>query len=251
MSPPGWLSADWPAPSRVGAGVTTCELPGVSRPPFTPGNLGDRCGDDAADVARNRAILVEHLHLPAVPAWLRQVHGTDVHIASKLAVPAIPTVADASYTDEPGCVLAVLTADCLPVLVCDADGREIAAIHAGWRGLCAGVIEASLGKFRAPPDSLRVWLGPAIAAKSYEVGEEVRAAFLARSAVAEQAFTPTRHGHWLCDLYALARQRLQACGVASVHGGDFDTFTDPRFNSHRREKIGGRFASLIWIEETA
>ena len=245
----GWLQPMWPAPPRVRAGVTTRELPGVSRPPFAHGNLGDRCGDDPADVAANRALLVKHAPLPADPAWLRQVHGTAVHTPSKGEVPAAPPLADAAYTNEAGCVLAVLTADCLPLLVCDAAGTEVAAIHAGWRGLCAGVIEATLAKFQAAPAALQVWLGPAIAAKSYEVGEEVRAAFLAQSAAAERAFAPTRPGHWLCDLYALARLRLEACGICAVHGGEFDTFTDPRFYSHRREKVGGRFASLIWIED--
>ena len=244
----GWLQPDWPAPARVRAAVTTRDFPGVSRPPFAQGNLGDRCGDEPADVASNRALLIDQLHLPAAPAWLRQVHGTDVHIATRDASSS-PALADAAYTDEPGCVVTVLTADCLPLLVCDAAGREVAAIHAGWRGLCAGVIEASLQKFHAAPASLHVWLGPAIAASSYEVGEEVRAAFLTHSAASECAFTPTRPGHWRCDLYALARQRLQACGVSSIHGGGFDTYTDPRFYSHRREKIGGRFASLVWIGE--
>ncbi|HVJ61217.1 MAG TPA: laccase domain-containing protein, partial [Tahibacter sp.] len=142
----------------------------------------------------------------------------------------------------------VLTADCLPLLVASDDGREVAAIHAGWRGLAAGVIEATLRRFEASPDRLRVWLGPAIDAASYEVGDEVRDAFVAHDPAAAQAFEPTRPGHWLCDLVALARLRLAAFGVVDVAGGGFDTLTDERFYSHRRNRPTGRFASLIWIE---
>jgi YfiH family protein len=156
--------------------------------------------------------------------------------------------ADAAFTAQPGTVLAILTADCLPILLCADDGSEVAAVHAGWRGLSAGVIDACIARLRTTPDRLLAWLGPAIGADSYEVGDEVRTAFLAKSEAAQSAFVPTRAGHWLCDLYTLARQRLGAFGVHRVYGGEFDTFTDSRFYSYRRDGAGsGRFASLIWI----
>lgn len=245
------LTPDWAAPSRVRSCVSTSDLPGASRPPFERGNLGDRCGDDPDDVAANRRLLIEHAGLPGAPRWLRQVHGIDVHVPQVATTDAQAPIADAAYTCEPGVVCAVLTADCLPLLVASEDGREVAAIHAGWRGLAAGVIEATLRHFRAPATQLRVWLGPAIGAASYEVGDEVRAAFLAHDAAAAQAFTATRPGHWLCDLYALARQRLAALGVGKIDGGGFDTFTDARFYSHRRGRPTGRFASMIWIDANA
>ena len=248
----GVLIPDWKLPPGVHAAVSTRTLPGVSPSPFDGGNLGARCGDEADNVAANRAVLRRELALPGEPPWLRQVHGTEVHLATAPGDPARrhhdDPVADAVYAREPGLVCAVQTADCLPLLICSDDGREVAAVHAGWRGLAAGVIEATLARFAAPASRLRVWLGPAIAAASYEVGEDVRAAFIAADPHAEVAFSETRPGHWLCDLYELARQRLHAAGVADVSGGGFDTFTDARFYSHRRERPTGRFASLIWIE---
>lgn len=240
------LAADWPAPHGVRTLVTVRGMPGASSAPFEAFNLGDRCGDDPVAVAANRAALAALL--PAPPRWLRQEHGTDVYVAEPRAVPAHPSPADASYTDATGVVLAVLTADCLPLLVCSVDGAEIAAIHAGWRGLAAGAIEAALARFRAPRERLLAWLGPAIGAASYEVGVEVRDALVTRDPSTEIAFTPTRPGHWHCDLSALARRRLAAGGVGAVFGGGFDTFVDSRFYSHRRDSVTGRFASLIWRE---
>lgn len=248
----GLLIPDWTLPPGVHAVVTTRELPGVSPSPFERGNLGSRCGDAPANVAVNRAVLRRELALPSEPVWLRQVHGIAVHGAETGGDPDRDhhddPVADAVYCDRPGLVCAILTADCLPLLFCSADGREVAAAHAGWRGLAAGVIEATLARFRAAPAQVRVWLGPAIAGPSYEVGDEVRAAFLSADARAASAFTATRPGHWLCDLVELARQRLQTAGVVEVGGGDFDTLTETRFYSHRRGHPTGRFASLIWIE---
>jgi YfiH family protein len=229
----------------VRALVTTRRFLGVSLPPFHAGNLGDRCGDDADAVAANRARLAQHL--PAPPRWLRQVHGVEVHRAeAQLPTASESPSADAAYTRERGVVLAVLTADCLPLLLSAESGAEVAAIHAGWRGLSAGVIEATLRHFESPPGHIKVWLGPAIGPASYEVGDEVRAAFCAVDADAEVAFAATRPGHWLCDLYALARQRLAAAGVTRVSGGGYDTHADARFYSHRRDRTTGRFASLIW-----
>jgi YfiH family protein len=160
--------------------------------------------------------------------------------------------ADAAFTTQTNIVLAVLTADCLPILVCADDGSEIAAIHAGWRGLGQGVIQSCVQRLRTPRGRLLAWLGPAIGQESYEVGEEVRAAIVATDAGAEGAFAPTRPGHWLCDLYTLARRRLNALGVARIYGGGFDTYRDPRFYSYRRDGVrSGRFASLIWRTESA
>jgi YfiH family protein len=248
--PAAWLMPDWPRPPSVRALVTTRDFPGTSRPPFGAGNLGDRCGDDPAAVAANRALLVRRAALPAPPHWLRQVHGTAVHPARGAAT-AQPPLADAAHTRDTGVVLAVLTADCLPLLLCAPDGSEVAAVHAGWRGLAAGVIEQAVAAFSCPAPGLSAWLGPAIGAASYEVGEEVRAAFVDVMPAAAQAFAPTRPGHWFCDLYALARQRLAALGVGQVYGGGLDTYGDLRWYSHRRERIGGRFASLIWIDGAA
>lgn len=251
----GLLIPAWELPPGVRAAVTTRRLAGVSPSPFDSGNLGSRCGDAPANVAANRVVLRHTLALPSEPVWLRQVHGVAVHAVAQQGNPDgdhhDDPVADAAYTNRPGLVCLVQTADCLPLLICSDDGREVAAVHAGWRGLAAGVIEATLARFEAPAAQLRVWLGPAIGPASYEVGEEVRAAFVAHDATAHRAFSETRPGHWLCDLYELARQRLAAVGVDAVSGGGFDTFTDPRFYSHRRSRPTGRFASLIWIEPLA
>lgn len=160
--------------------------------------------------------------------------------------------ADAAFTVQARVVLAILSADCLPILVCAGDGAEIAAIHAGWRGLASGVIQSCLGRLRTPPENVLVWLGPAIGPHSYEVGDEVREAFAGLADASSMAFTAARPGHWHCDLYALARQRLNALGVTRIYGGNFDTFTDPRFYSYRRDGArSGRFASLIWINRHA
>jgi|SRR5579883_420840 len=241
-----WISPRWPAPARVRAVVTTRRMAGTSQPPFDAFNLGSHCGDAPAAVTANRAALTGLLALPGEPRWLRQVHGTDI-AQFDAATNADPPSADASTTRTPGIVLAVLTADCLPLLVCAEDGGEIAAIHAGWRGLAAGVIERCIERMQAPRGKLLVWLGPAIGASSYEIGTEVRDVFVAQSAENELAFAPTRPGHWHCDLYALARHRLAALGITGVYGGSFDTFADERFYSYRREPRTGRFASLIWI----
>jgi YfiH family protein len=241
-----WIIPDWPAPANVRAVVTTRNGPGVSQPPFDAFNLGARCGDDPQAVARNRVRLREVLPLPVEPRWLRQVHGMHVmHFAPDDAEEE--PEADAALTRQHDVVLAILTADCLPVLFCARDGSEIAAAHAGWRGLCAGVLENTVTAMRVAREDLLVWLGPAIGPRSYEVGDEVRAAFVAHHRAADQAFTPTRPGHWRCDLYTLARQRLRVAGATQIHGGNFDTFTDPRLYSYRRDGgRSGRFATLIW-----
>jgi YfiH family protein len=238
-----WIVPDWKAPAGIGAAVSTRWGPGVSEAPFDRLNLGLRSGDDVAAVAVNRRALAEALALPAPPQWLRQVHG--IAVADAGAAGDDEPVADASVARGPGQVLAILTADCLPVLFVSADGQTIGAAHAGWRGLAAGVLENTVTAMAA--DGIQAWLGPAIGASSYEVGEEVRAAFVDADEGAAAAFASTRPGHWHCDLYALARRRLIRAGVTQVSGGGFDTLTDERLYSYRRDGANsGRFASLIW-----
>lgn len=237
-----WLTPDWPAPAGVRACVTT-RAGGASQPPFDSLNLGDHVADDPAAVAVNRQVLVEALDCR--PAWLQQVHSADVVEADCRQVPT----ADASWSAVPGTACAVLTADCLPALFCDRAGTRVAAAHAGWRGLAAGVLENTVAALGVEPAELLVWLGPAIGPQSFEVGAEVREAFVAVHAEAQHAFVPSTHaGKFMADLYALARIRLAACGVDAVYGGGLDTFSDPRFFSYRRAARTGRFASLVWIE---
>jgi hypothetical protein len=249
--PAAWIIPDWPAPARVRAVTTTRQGPGTSQPPHECFNLGARVGEDPGVTAANRAMLLRALGLPSGPAWLRQVHGTAVHevrSARRVAGGAEPE-ADAATTTVAGAVLAVLTADCLPVLLCADDGTEVAAVHAGWRGLRAGVIEAACARLRTPGPRLLAWLGPAIGPSAYEVGDEVREAFVADDAGAAAGFRAARRGHWYCDLYALARMRLARLGVERVHGGDHCTHRDAgRFYSYRRDGVTGRMASLVWIE---
>lgn len=244
-----WIFPDWPAPSRVHAAITTRQGPGISAAPFDRFNLGLRSGDSIEAVGANRSALQQALRLPSAPRWLHQVHGVNVAQLGPLPGASEPQ-ADAAVSHIPGTVLAILTADCLPVLFCAADGSEIGAAHAGWRGLAAGVLEATLTQLETPPARLLAWLGPCIGAASYEVGEEVREAFAAPDAAAAAHFVPTRPGHWRCNLAALARPRLQAAGVRYVHGGDYDTLADARFYSYRRDGArSGRFASLVWLAD--
>jgi YfiH family protein len=246
------LQPDWPAPAGVRAFTSLRRglSVGVSRPPFDDFNLGAHCGDVSEAVETNRAALGWVGDLPSAPCWLRQVHGTRVW---RFDAPAKSEIeADAAVTSATGVVLAVLTADCLPVLFCARDGSEVAAAHAGWRGLCAGVLENTVAALRSAPEALLAWLGPAAGPAAYEVGEDVRQAFIERDPRAAAAFRPTRPGHWLCDLYALARQRLAAVGVQAVSGGDRCTLSEPAaFFSHRRDGRSGRMASLIWRQPDA
>ncbi|TNJ35475.1 peptidoglycan editing factor PgeF [Arenimonas terrae] len=249
MATPAWFEADWPAPPGVRALTTLRTGEGVSPPPFDRFNLGLRCGDDPVLAQRNRARLADWLALPSPPHWLQQVHGTGVLRFDAAPAPGgDEPEADAAVTSAPGVVLAILTADCLPVVFAARDGSEVAAAHAGWRGLAAGVLEATVAAMRTPPARLAAWLGPAAGPQAYEIGAEVREAFLARDAAAAAAFAPTRPGHWRVDLYALARRRLAAAGVSGVHGGGLCTISDPaRFFSHRRDGRSGRLATLAWI----
>jgi len=242
---PARLPAGWPAPPGVVAFTTLRHGAGVSKPPFDRFNLGMRAGDDPAAVASNRAELGERFGLPSPPRWLRQVHGTRVVLEPGGDEPE----ADAAVTRTPGTVLAILTADCLPVVLAARDGCVVGAAHAGWRGLAAGVLEATVGAMDVPADGLVAWLGPAAGPQAYEVGQEVFDAFVEADPQASVAFLATRPGHWRVDLYALARQRLAEAGVRDVHGGNLCTISDSqRFFSHRRDQRGGRMATLAWMQ---
>jgi YfiH family protein len=258
-----WILPDWPRPPNVRAVTTTREGPSRSAYGF---NVGTRCGDDPVAVAKNRSFLREILCLPSEPCWLQQVHGTRVvtldtaltrdddslrnHDATEPGADPREPQADAAITRSPGVVLAIQTADCLPVLFAAYDACEIAAAHAGWRGLAAGVLENTLAAMHTPPSHILAWLGPAIGAESYEVGDEVREAFVAHDPAAASAFVATRSGHWSCDLYELARQRLRRAAVPCIAGGGFDTFSDPRLHSYRRDGgHSGRMVSLAWMQD--
>ncbi len=226
--------------------VATTRIGGVSAGRYASLNLGAHVGDDHVAVVENRRRLVQALELPTSPRWLKQVHGVNV-TRFNATVPARPPVADAAVTRERGVALAVLTADCLPVLLAARDGSVIGAAHAGWRGLAAGVIEATLAAMGVPAGEVTAWLGPAIGRDHYEVGEEAHAAF-AGSPGFEAAFMRSRQAdHWYCDLVVLARGRLAVAGVGGITGGAWDTFADPeRFYSYRRDGQTGRMATLIW-----
>lgn len=239
---PDWTEPDWPAPERVRALVTT-RHGGVSDGPYTSMNLGAHVGDSPLAVARNRAILREFL--PAEPLWLDQVHGVDVADARTCT----SARADASFAAGSGAVCAVMTADCLPVLFCDDEGTVVAAAHAGWRGLAAGVLDATIASMQVAPSRIMAWMGPAIGPDAFEVGEEVRQVFVAADPAAAEAFVPAgRSGKFLADLFLLARLRLRAAGVERVSGGGICTWSDPlRYFSYRRDRVTGRLASLVWL----
>ncbi|WP_297814023.1 peptidoglycan editing factor PgeF [uncultured Methylophaga sp.] len=238
------LRPDWPAPSNIHA-FSTYRQGGISLPPYDSLNLGDHVGDDAQAVADNRQRLLTQAHLPAEPLWLQQVHGNDV-IDARHWTTAIS--ADASYSNQPDQVCTVLTADCLPVLFTDRSGRQVAAAHAGWRGLLAGVLEKPLACFSGRREDILVWLGPAIGPQQFEVGREVFEAFCERDNAASRAFQQRDADHFLADIYLLARQRLAQAGVTAVFGGEHCTVSEAdKFYSYRRDGDTGRMASLIWI----
>ena len=234
------VAAAWPIRGvRV---YTTTRHGGVSRGPYASLNLGTHVGDSPEDVLANRMRVREALRLPSVPRWLNQIHGSRV-IDARAINQAVD--ADGSFTSVPRIVCAVLTADCLPIVLADRKARCIAALHGGWRGLAAGVIEAGVAALAVPPSNVVAWLGPAIGARHYEVGESVRTAF---GDGAQIAFRAIGAGRYQADLYALARIRLAACGISEVYGGGFDTLGDPRFYSYRETQVCGRMATLAWIE---
>ena len=251
MSQLKFINPNWPAPTNVKA-LQTTRNGGVSHAPYASLNLGAHVGDDALTVAKNRQLL--NPYLPSEPVWVNQVHGIEVIDAAKST--SLQN-ADASFTTQPNVVCVTMTADCLPVLLCDSAGTVVSAVHAGWRGLCDGVIEAAVNKMSVRPSDILAWLGPAIGPNAFEVGDDVRQQFMAQDSQAELAFKPhTEHqlnGKWLCGMYLIAQQRLNKVGVTQIYGGgineDFCTYTDEaRFFSFRRDNVTGRMAGMIWIE---
>ncbi|MDB5806382.1 MAG: uncharacterized protein JWN73_3704 [Betaproteobacteria bacterium] len=243
---PDWIVPHWQAPARVRALITT-RAGGVSPAPYDSMNFGLRSGDTAQNVRANRALL--RAALPAEPLWLHQVHGNVVVHAESAAD---DSAADGAVAHTAGRVCAVMAADCMPVLLCNRAGTAVGAAHAGWRGLAGGVLEAAVDALDCGPEDVMAYLGPCIGPAQFEVGDDVLAAFSAHDPRAATAFRryPGRPGKWLCDLYALARQRLHARGVRMVFGGGFCTVSDRRFFSHRRDQgSSGRMAGLIWLEQ--
>jgi YfiH family protein len=238
--PLDYIQPEWPAPAYVFAASTT-RVGGISEGRYASLNLGAHVGDDPGAVRQNRGILKDALGLPAEPLWLEQVHGNEV-------LGKEGSCADARVVGA-GQVAVVMTADCLPVLFTDLAGTQVAAAHAGWRGLEAGILENTVQAMQAESPEIMAWLGPAIGPDAFEVGDEVREAFLRHDANAVEAFRPSPAGRWLADIYLLARQRLASVGIKQVYGGDLCTYSDEeRFFSFRRDRETGRMASLIWIE---
>ncbi|MGL1834564.1 peptidoglycan editing factor PgeF [Rhodocyclaceae bacterium SMB388] len=248
MSATGFIRPVWEAPTNVHALVTT-RAGGVSRSPYEFLNLGLHVGDDPEAVQENRALV--RSHLPAEPVWLEQVHGTVVAELDHVMAGDAPPMADAAVARRTGVVCAVMSADCLPVILCDDAGSVVAAAHAGWRGLAAGVLETTVDRMGVAPGRLRAWLGPAIGPDAFEVGDEVRDRFISGDPDLGVAFRPAgAPGKWMADLYQLARNRLQNVGVERVGGGGWCTFSDAgRFYSYRRDRVTGRFATLVWLSE--
>jgi YfiH family protein len=254
MTQPIFLNPDWPAPAHVHAATST-RMGGVSHMEYASFNLAGHVGDSADSVATNREILQQALGMPEQPVWLMQVHGVEVLRHDGSTPIKLSHEYDACYSNQAGKVSAVMTADCLPVLFCNRVGSEVAAAHAGWRGLVDGVLDTTLAQFACARGEIIAWLGPAIGPKSFEVGADVRERFLSRwqaygtKAVAN-CFVPHGAQHWLCDMYALARLQLQALGIDAVYGGGLDTCADwQQFFSFRRDGDTGRMASVIWIEQ--
>ncbi len=242
---PSLITPDWPAPHGINACATT-RSGGLSLPPYDSFNLAEHTGDDPDAVTANRNALYAALRIGVPPRWLEQQHGTRV-IDS--ADPDADPQADGACTSAHSVVCAVLTADCLPVLLCDRDGTRVAALHCGWRGIARGIIEAGIAAMQRPPSSLLAWLGPAIGPTVYEVGEEVREALITMSGALAAAFQPASAGHWLLDLTGAARMLLEQQGVGGLYGGKHCTYAEPdRFFSHRRDGLTGRMATCIWLE---
>ncbi|MFT7413675.1 MAG: YfiH family protein [Methylophagaceae bacterium] len=244
MTADSLISLDWPAPDTIKA-LSTTRQGGFSLPPYDSFNLGTHVGDQLKIVIKNRDYLVNVAQLPESPRWLNQIHGTRVINSNNWQ---LNIDADAIVSHEKNHICTIMTADCLPLLLCNKQGDTVAAIHAGWRGLAAGIIEKTLTEFRCAPQDIMAWLGPAIGPSHFEVGPDVYQTFTQHSAKAMQAFQQTDATHYLADIYVLARQRLAILGVNAVFGGDLCTATDKqRFFSYRRDDITGRMASMIWI----
>jgi YfiH family protein len=246
-----FIQPNWPAPPNVRA-ASTLRTGGISREPYDSFNLAAHVGDETQAVTENRRLLKAALRLPAEPTWLEQIHGDSVAEASAQNECAMrPPRADASVARSAGRVCAILAADCLPVLFCSRDGDRVAAAHAGWRGLAAGVLDTTVGSLGLPGSKLIAWMGPAISQQAYEVGDDVRIAMLARDSGFASAFTPNARGRWQCDLYQLARRNLEQLGVKAIYGGGYCTYDDAdRFYSFRRDGQCGRMATLVWMTES-
>jgi conserved hypothetical protein, YfiH family len=238
----------WQVPNSIHA-FTTLRTGGVSQAPFDSFNLGDHVGDSVDDVMENRRLLTAQFGLPQPPLFLTQTHSTKV---LRLPYSDESVEADAVYTNQANQVCLVMTADCLPVLFVSQNGQEIAAAHAGWKGLCDGILENTVAEFACPTSEIQAWLGPAIGAKTFQVGQEVVDKFVAQNAEAINAFVPDEKqpGKYLGDIYLLAKQRLNKLGITSISGGDYCTVSEPeKFFSYRRENRTGRMATLIWRSE--
>jgi YfiH family protein len=241
----GWIEPDWPAAERVRV-ISTLRGGGVSEGPYGSLNLAQHVGDRPEAVAANRLLLREAAHLPGEPLWLEQVHGAEV--ARHGGTAGEPPRADAAVAFETGRVCVVMTADCLPVVFADRAGARVGVAHAGWRGLVGGVLEATIAALEVPPADLHAWLGPAIGPAAFEVGPEVRDAYLTRVAGGAKCFTRNDRGRYLADLHGLARLVLRTAGVTSVHGGGWCTHDEAeRFYSFRRDGVTGRMATLAWL----
>lgn len=241
-----FIQPDWPAPANVRA-FTTLRSVGHSKVPFDKFNLAYHVGDNEKDVQANRELLKNLLNLPNEPFWLEQTHST---IVLPITEKSTDKKGDASFTNQAKQVCVIMTADCLPILICNRKGTYVAAIHAGWRGLADGIIEKTLQAMNLSSDDMMAWLGPAIGSKVYEVGAEVRERFIANDIEANQAFVPSKNeGRWLADLYALAKLRLYKQNISAIYGGEYCTYSDKdRFFSYRRDgNQTGRMASLIWM----
>jgi purine-nucleoside/S-methyl-5'-thioadenosine phosphorylase / adenosine deaminase len=240
-----WIEPDWPTPPGVRL-ISTLRTGGVSEGRYSSLNLGEHVGDDASRVAENRRLLRDSTRLPAEPRWLKQIHGVAV---AELDEHTNDQAADASFTRHIGRVCAILTADCLPVMLAARSGEAVGAVHAGWRGLAAGVIESAVENLALPGEQLQAWLGPSIGPEHFEVGAEVRETFVFADATAESAFRPNARGRFQADLRVLARQRLERLGIRHIYGGEECTYAQPkRFFSYRRDGQTGRQATLIWRE---
>ncbi len=247
-----WISPEWPAPANVKVAIST-RMGGESQPPFQSNNMGLHVGDQAERVLANRRMLLAQLALSSEPQWLEQVHGTRVVEAQ--ADGRVRT-ADGCYTRETGLACVVMTADCLPVLICDRAGTQVSAVHAGWRGLAKGILAKAIDGFSCSPEQLLVYLGPAIGPDHFEVGIDVLEAYFeaartpGQAEAVSQAFKPSRQRplYFYADIYRLARAELEALGVTSIYGGDYCTYSEQeRFYSYRRDRQTGRMASLIWL----
>lgn len=249
MTQPLWITPDWPAPTRVRA-LSTTRNGGHSRAPYASFNLSDYVGDAPDAVAHNRKQLQKQGGLPSAPHWMQQVHGTHVLKLDNLSSQSVtPIEADAAITLARGVVCAVLTADCLPILLCDAAGTRVGAVHAGWRGLANGVVEAALKRLNVRAGQTLAWLGPAIGAEAFEVGDDVRDVFVSDAPASSTCFRAYAPGKWHADLFQLARVRLQRAGVTEIFGGGRCTFRNAQeYFSYRREQVTGRMATLIWLE---